>query len=338
MRVLFVQREPSLASARIRIQGLAPYLQELGASCTAAVHPSGPAALRALFSAHRDADVVVLQKKLPTLVDGWAWRTCRAPLVFDYDDAIPFRQEPRGGSYESVTRRRRFDRACALADAFTCGNDYLASLCNAPGKPLLVAPSPVPLDVPRVSSADRPGPSRVGWIGAPGNLDSLRAIAPALREISRRRDLVLVVISETGFDETASEMEGVLVEHVPWALASQERAIADLDVGIMPLDDSPWSRGKCAYKLLQYMAAGLPTVASPVGMNAQVVTHEENGLLAASRDDWVAALEALLSDPTLRARLGMAGRETVERRFSYPHQARRWYDFLEQVAGTDSGG
>jgi glycosyltransferase involved in cell wall biosynthesis len=331
MKILFVQREPSLASARVRVQGLVPHLQELGVDCTTAVHPGGPAGLRTLFAANADVDAVVIQKKLPSLVDGWAWRTCQAPLVFDYDDAIPFRQEPRAGRYESATRRRRFDRACALADGFTCGNDYLASLCAPSGKPVLVAPSPVPLDVPQVSSTSRSGPSRVGWIGAPGNLESLRATAPALRELSRRRELVLVVISQTSL-----EMDGVEVQHVPWTLDSQESAIAGLDVGIMPLEDSPWSRGKCAYKLLQYMAAGLPTVASPVGMNAQVVTHGENGLLARSPTDWVDALDALLSDPVLYGRLGAAGRETVERGFSYPVQARRWKEFLGRVAGTDS--
>ncbi len=333
MKVLFIHREPALASARVRILELVPHLEKLGMRCETTEHPNSALGLRALLSSRHGAAVVVLQKKAPSFADGLAWRASSVPIVFDYDDAIAFRQQPRGGSYHSPTRKRRFDRACRLADAFVCGNEYLAGLCRRHGKPVLVAPSPVPLDVPRVVPGRFGEPVRIGWLGSPGNLETLAMLASPLRELARRRRIVLVVISEASF-----ELEGVPTEHVPWKLALQERALANLDVGVMPIGDSPWSRGKCAYKLLQYMAAELPVVASPVGMNSDVVRDGQNGLLAATPDEWGSAVERLLADPDLAGKLGRAGRETVEAGFGYPAQAARWRDFLAGLSDPAGGG
>ena len=342
MNVLFVHQASEFASARVRMLGLIPHLRDLDVECTAVPFPRGPRALRSLLCADssraRNADVIVLQKKLPSLVAGWAWRAATAPVVFDYDDAVLLRQTPRGDSHESPTRRRRFERACRLADAFTCGNDYLASFCRKLAKPVLVAPSPVPLDVPRATPAC-PGeraqtgePVRIGWLGGPGNLHELAAVAPALREIASRWRIVLVVISEA-----TVAFDGVPVEHVRWTLGTQEQELANLDVGIMPLADSPWARGKCSYKLLQYMAAELPVVASPVGMNTEVVEDGRNGLLASGPAEWRGALERLLADRALAGTLAAAGRQSVEARFGYPLQARRWKEFLARLSGARDG-
>jgi glycosyltransferase involved in cell wall biosynthesis len=323
MKALFVHQPPSLPSARVRVLGLLPHLGALGVECSAVPFPRGAPGLRSLLSGGHGADAIVLQKKLPSLAAGWAWRAANAPVVFDYDDAVFLRQEPRSGSHDSPARRRRFERALRLADAFTCGNEYLATFCRPRGKPVLVAPSPVPLDVPLARVGRFGEPVRIGWIGSAVNLHELDAAAPALRDLARRRRLVLVVISDGTL-----ELPGVPVEHVPWKLETQERELARLDVGIMPLADSAWARGKCAYKLLQYMAAGLPVVSSPVGMNVRVVDHGRNGLLAVDRTEWVGALERLLRDPDLAAKLALAGRETVEAEYGYPRQASRWAEFL----------
>ena len=333
MKILFIHREPALASARVRILGLVPHLEMLGVRCETHEHPVSALGLRALLSSRHGADVVVLQKKLPSFADAIAWRASSVPIVFDYDDAILFRQQPRGGSYHSATRERRFARACRLADAFVCGNEYLAGFCRPHGKPVLVAPSPVPLDVPRGIPGRFGDPVRIGWIGSPRNLDALETLASPLRELARRRRIVLVVVSEASF-----ELEGVPTEHVPWELAYQEQVLANLDVGVMPLEDSPWARGKCAYKLLQYMAAELPVVASPVGMNSELVDDGRNGLLAATSDEWGSAVDRLLTDAELAGKLARAGRETVEAGFGYPAQAARWRDFLAGLSGTKDRG
>ena len=133
-------------------------------------------------------------------------------------------------------------------------------------------------------------------------------------------------------------LDGVVVENVPWSLDSKAERVADLDIGIMPLADSPWSRGKCSYKLLQYMAAGLPAVASPVGMNVEVVEDGRSGLFATETRGWVGALERLMDDPALAGAVGREGRKVVESRFGYPEQARRWKEFLVGVSGVRVDG
>ena len=333
MKVLFVHREPRLASARVRILQLVPHLEKLGVQCLARQHPGSAARLAALLAGRHAADVVVVQKKLPSAAEGLAWRSSGAPIVFDYDDAVVFRQQPRDGSHHSATRTRRFARACRLADAFVCGNQYLAGLCSPRGKPVLVAPSPVPLDVPRAAPRRLRGPVRIGWIGSPGNLDSLALLAAPLRALAQRQSIVFVIISEQSV-----ELEGVPSEHVPWTLARQEHALSQLDVGVMPLVDSPWARGKCSYKLLQYMAAELPVVASPVGMNAELVDHGRNGLLAATATAWERALEQLVTDLELAGKLAAEGRRTAEAGFGYPAQALGWRDFLAGLSSTRVAG
>ena len=188
-------------------------------------------------------------------------------------------------------------------------------------------PSAVPHRVPQRAEHATQGRLRVGWIGGAKNLSSIKPIEEALRRAASRHDFILTIISNEGYT-----IDGVEAELVPWSLERQEAEVAKLDVGIMPLEDSPWSRGKCAYKGLQYMAAGVPVIASRVGMNTEVIRSGENGLLVGNTEEWVEALDRLLSDASLREALGGAGRRTVEADYTYDVLAKRLADFLRSVA------
>jgi glycosyltransferase involved in cell wall biosynthesis len=118
----------------------------------------------------------------------------------------------------------------------------------------------------------------------------------------------------------------------PWSEADEVRSLKGLDIGIMPLPDEPWTRGKCGYKLIQYMASGLPVVASPVGVNGDIVRHGENGFLASTEREWNEALSRLIADPDLRRRMGALGRRRVEREFSLKVQAPRLERLVRSVA------
>jgi glycosyltransferase involved in cell wall biosynthesis len=331
MKLLLVYQDERLPSSRIRVLHMAPHLTGLGADCEVIPYPSSVGAKRGLWRRVQRADVVVLQYKLPSMIDGFLWRTVRRPIVFDFDDAIMFRHEPVGDSYESRTRRRRFARVAGFSHAFICGNEYLASFVRPTGKKVLVAASPVPVDVSRREFAADSEPLQVGWIGGRGNLNSLASLGDVFREMRRRHRFVLTVISDSDFD-----LEGCEVRNVRWSLETEGAELAKLDVGVMPLADTPWTRGKCGYKLLQYMAAEVPVVASPVGMNRTLVQHGMNGFLAASTDEWNDVLERLLADASLRQRIGKAGRRTVEQGYTYEHTARAWMGFLRDVAGSSS--
>jgi hypothetical protein len=327
MKVLMIHPGEDLPSSRIRILAAIPHLEHLGVEATARTYPRGLTARRRLLREANAHDVVVVHYKLPSVADGVLWRRLRPPLVFDFDDALPFRRLPRNGSHASRSRRLRFELAGAVADAFACGSAHLAGLVERTAKPVRILPSPVPVDVPQRGDAPPDGPARIGWIGGRGNLESLARLGGTLGTLAERHDLFVSVIADASL-----ELPGCRVEHVPWTLEGQAAALARLDVGVMPLVDTPWNRGKCAYKLLQYMAAGVACVASPVGMNAELIVPEENGLLADGEEEWARALGRLLDDADLRRRLGRAGRATVEGTYDYASVAKRWLEFFESLS------
>lgn len=326
MRVLLVYQDSRLASSRVRVLQVVPYLEELGCHCRAVPYPAQTRALRALIAETGGYDLVLLQKKLPSWIDSLIWQYSRAPVVYDYDDAVMLRQKPKRGEWHSRTRRGRFERVLGLASGISAGNRWLAAACSHSEIPVLVLPSPVPFPAP--SRLDLP-PSTipvVGWIGSSGNLGSLDLVAPGLVALAGRRKFILRVISDGSY-----ELEGVQVENLQWSVESQEAELAHLDVGIMPLEDTPWSQGKCAYKLLQYMAAGVLAIGSEVGMNAEVITNGESGLLVGAPSEWEPVLERALDDIDTRRRLGAEGRKVVAKGYTHHDSARRWSDFFELV-------
>ncbi len=326
MKLLLLPLDPGLASSRLRIVELAPHLEARGIECDVETYPRTFGAQRALRRRASEYDAVVVQKRLPSRFEAGPWRVTGVPCLFDFDDALPFRQRPKHGSHESATRRRRFARILRLADAFVCGNANLATLVGETNKPVEVIPTAVPVDVPRHEHLAEPAPLRVGWIGGQGNLEDLERLRGPLAAVARTHPLELVVISDAPWDAA-----DVPVRHVPWSLAGQADALASLDVGLMPLADNAWNRGKCAYKLLQYMAAGVCAIGAPVGMNAQLIEHGRNGLLARDDDEWTEVLRQAATDAALRGRLGAAGRATVERDYSFAAVAERWARLLERV-------
>ena len=325
-RILLVYAHPDLPSSRVRVVQMAPCLSAAGLPAECAAYPSSVREKRDLWRRRYEFDLVILQTKMLSRFEARFWRLLGIPVIFDFDDALPFRHSPKRGSVYSRTRQRRFRRTLDAAVAVVVGNATLAGLASPAGKRIHVAPSPVPFPVPLASAGGSNQEFRVGWVGSGGNLDSLVLISQALRRVARQVPLTLVVIADRRL-----ELEGVHVEFRRWSLEDQEQDLASLDVGVMPLADTPWNRGKCAYKLLQYMAAAVPGVASPVGMNAEVLHDRLNGRLARTDEEWVEALLELQRDPDLRRRLGEAGRRTVEEGYTYHRVAGDLATFLRSV-------
>jgi len=320
MRVLSVYQDERLASSRVRVLQMVPHLAAVGVTSECVSYPSGLGALRALTKRARKFDAVLLQKKLPSFVDALLWRTLSVPFVYDFDDAVMLCQTPNNGQWASGTRTRRFERITRIASAVSSGNRWLGQ-CT--GRAPNVIPSPVPFPVAGHTHAEADRPV-IGWIGGKGNLASLDEVAPALQTLAGRREFVLRVIANVDY-----VLAGVNVENVRWSLDTQETQLAQLDIGLMPLEDTPWSRGKCSYKLLQYMAAGVLAVGSAVGMNNEVIASGKNGLLVDAGADWTPVLERALDDAALRGVLGAAGRATVEERYTYEVCAGLWRELFE---------
>jgi glycosyltransferase involved in cell wall biosynthesis len=260
------------------------------------------------------ADVTLLQREmvstLPTL-EGCT----RRPRLVDIDDSVHLH---RGGWAAK--------RLAALADLVVVGNPFLAEIWRRWNPRVEILPTPVDTDL----YAERPFPDRptIGWIGSAGNLHYLAAIAPALRRIVERFPATEIAVC----CDRPVELPGLAVRHVPWSEAAEADFLASLTVGLMPLADGPWERGKCSLKMLQYMAAGRPCVVSPVGMNAELLQQGELGLAASSADEWTEALSSLIVDRDAAARLGAAGRRVAVAHYSVALLAPRLAELLRRLA------
>jgi len=236
-------------------------------------------------------------------------------IVFDFDDAI-FATSPHRKKtlVEKSTDLNRVARIIARCDAVIAGNSYLATYARAFNGNVVVIPTTIDLTrYPVKEAADKkPGePCVIGWIGMPGSLPYLNMLKPVFQEIAGEHNILIRIIGGWNY-----HCPGVRVEHLPWSLQSEVSRIITFDIGVMPLAENEEARGKCGLKLLQYMAAGIPAVASPVSANKEIVTDGLNGYLAVSPEEWAEKIRSLIRSPRLRLLMGRRGRETVERRFS----------------------
>ncbi len=297
------------------------------------------ARLRALALLSRYSLVWIEKEALPWMPAGIEivlLKLAGVPVVVDYDDATFHAYDRHRNPLVRRILGAKIDRVMRTADLVIVGNAYLGAHAEAAGADM-VSELPTVVDLrryPLVSRwEDRLGTDgealTIGWIGSPLNSPYLDLLRPALAELSARIPLRLLLI---GAAPTA--LCGVPVERLPWSADSEAADIARCDVGVMPLPDAPWERGKCGYKLIQFMAASLPVVASPVGVNRDIVVPGETGFLAANDADWVSALTRLHRDPKLRRRMGEAGRRRVEQLYSLHVTAPRFVGLLRQFAAT----
>ena len=324
--LLVLTRDRANAAFRQRIE---PYLDALAARGIRAEVVELAAtwwARRGQLRRAREFDGVLLHRKTLTRWDAWALDDTRR-LIYDFDDAVMY--QAREPDQPHASRLRRFQRTVQLADLVIAGSPALVEHATAAGA-RHVEPVPTGLDVrrfpPKTDYAVR-GPLRLVWIGSASTLKQLEVLRPTLEAISRAMpDAVLRVVADAGL-----AVAGLRIEHVPWSLEAEGRLLAECDIGIAPLPDTPYTRGKCGFKVLQYMASGLPVIASPVGVNADYARPDESGLHARTTAEWVAAVQRLAGDAALRERLGRAGRARVEAEFDFAVLAPK---FCEVVART----
>lgn len=281
-------------------------------------------------------DIVWIEKEalcfFPASIERWL--LSGVPYVLDYDDAV-FHNYDRHRL--SVVRRvfgRRLDDLMAGSRLVVAGNEYLARRArSASASWVEKLPTVIELSRYRARSDAEAARPRVVWIGSPSTVRYLLGLRAALAALATRIPFTLRVIGGGSVD-----MPGVEVEAVDWSSENEAESIRECDVGVMPLEDTPWERGKCAYKLIQYMACGLPTVASPVGANVDVVLDGETGYFAQTDDEWIVRLETLLSDEALRRKLGSRGRELVEEKYCVKRVAPVLIDHLARAAGVTPAG
>ncbi|WP_420024722.1 glycosyltransferase family 4 protein (plasmid) [Cereibacter azotoformans] len=339
------------ASSRLRMMQYLPYLAEVGFAVQvapffpddyllrlyrrdSALGPVLRAYLRQLnrLRAVRSADLLWVEKETLPWVP-WALERRllprQMPCVTDYDDAVFHRYDLHRSRMVRRLLGSKIDQVMSASALVTAGNAYLADRARAAGaRQVEVVPTVVDMGHYAVRTLQGSPVSRIGWIGTPSTWTEYMApMMPLLTEVAAKAGGRIVTV---GAGKAAAAHP--LVDVLPWSEDTEVTRIQEMDIGIMPLTDTPWSRGKCGYKLIQYMACGLPVIASPVGVNAEIVEHGVNGFLATTENEWREALTTLLRDPDRRRRMGAAGREKVEKHFSLQVWGPRVAQMLRNVA------
>lgn len=287
----------------------------------------------ALLLRARSYDLLWLEKELfpfaPAVVERLL-RIAGVPVVVDYDDALFHRYDRHRSAVVRLALGRKIDSVMRSASMVVAGNNYLADRAQRAGASRVeVLPTVIDLDKYPTRTGKRGNhPLTVGWIGSPSTQRYLHAIARPLALFCAQRGARAVAIGA----HPDFKLPGVKLEVVPWTPSSEIPSLHQLDVGLMPLPDEPFERGKCGFKLVQYMGCGLPVIASPVGINNEIVSVGETGFLANSDDDWLQALQTLDTSGRLRERMGRNGRARAELRYSLQSAAPRLLNILRRAA------
>lgn len=360
MRALFlVEGDPDTGmspAARYRAYQFKPYLETAGIEVT--YSPSRPAKYYSQRSWHREFsnrsraferfsytvgprlmllgrlwdvlrshwyDVVVIQREL---VPGAAptperWFAGRLPIVFDIDDAIYLQGGPEGGGSTGDS----IGKVMELSDVVTAGSEALVEYAESRNRHVEYLPTTIETSLYEPTGEDPSGSPVVLWTGTSSNLVQLESKAEALTRVAQMQNFRLRVIC----DQPPRLPASLEVEYRPWSLTRESEDFRGAAVGLMPLEDNPWNRAKCGLKLLIYGALGLPSIASPVGANENIILDGETGFLARNQDEWAAALLTLLRDRSLRSNMGRRARDRIVESWSTRAWAQHFVRILNEA-------
>lgn len=339
MKVLYLTKYPrNAASSRLRSYQYFPYLEKNGFKVTVSplfnekyisqLYAKQPISKINLISCYfkrvmvlltiKKFDKVVIEKELFPYFFSWIERILcflNIKYVVDYDDAIFHNYDLKSNKLFLFFLKNKIYNVMKYSGTVIAGNDYLAQKANESGaKKIVNIPTVIDIDNYIVKKKDHKKDHKkviIGWIGSPSTFKYVEAISPVITALLTKFDIEFHVIgakSELAYHDN--------IKYFDWTEQSEVDLIANFDIGIMPLDNSPWELGKCSYKLIQYMGCGVAVVASPIGMNNEVVTEGENGFLANNHQDWIDKLSVLIENENLRETMGKNGRQKVVTHYS----------------------
>jgi hypothetical protein len=348
MHILFLPRyAPQGASSRYRIWQYLPsferaghvvevhplldagYLTQLYAEETRGLRWLAKGYARRLITmlTSRRFDAIICEQEafpyLPAVCESLFLKN-NSPVLLDFDDAAHIKYET------SRVLRHKIPRLMAAAEAVVVGNNYLAQYARQFTHKVCIIPSVV--DLSRYPSRPAKSTSEnvlITWIGIPATAEFLKPLLPVFRKLQQKYPQLRFRFIGAGPQFTP---DGLAAEFLPWSEDTETSLLVQGDIGIMPLADTQFTRGKCGLKLIQYMAAHLPVVASPVGANCEIVADGKNGLLANRDDEWFAKLSVLIDDRELRTKFGATGRKQVEQDYSLEFGFAKWTEVLNHAA------
>jgi len=328
MNIAYLVVRTDHASVYYRTIQFIPSLAASGAKCTLITIPDRFINRIALFRKLADFDLVVLQRKLFNFMNFAPLRLFSNKLIFDLDDAL-FIKDSKSETEESITRKIRFNRTARKADFVICGNQWVLDKTRSITPNASIIPTVVDTELYGAPKIHKPkeGFSAV-WIGGRSTLFYLEKIIPFLEPlVDEIPGFKLKVISDKFPDSKI-----LPIEKVSWSRKTEIEAVRDADAGLMPLSDDSWSKGKCGLKLLQYGAAGLPMICSPVGVNTQIVLHGKCGFHASDPAEWRDALKTLAENINLRIEMGKQARKLVDDCYSLNALKGEYFSILQKTA------
>jgi glycosyltransferase involved in cell wall biosynthesis len=278
----------------------------------------------------RDFDLIFLYREahmLGTTVFEKKLAKTGVPMIVDFDDSIWLKDISKGNRNLSFLKRPgKTAEIISLCNASIVGNNYLAAYAGQYSKNVFIVPTTIDTDYYQPVEKKKTSEAIViGWTGSSTTIKHFSLAVPILQKIRQKYgDKVrFMMISDEPY---IGHLEGL--EFVKWNRGSEVADLSEIDIGIMPLPDDAWSRGKCGFKGLQYMALQIPAVMSPVGVNTEIINHSKNGFLADSTEAWQEILSQLIEDKALRKSIGQQGRKTVEAYYSYHSQKDRYLNIF----------
>ena len=274
-------------------------------------------------------DVACIQRRLLSPFEFYWIRKKSWKVLFDLDDAVMYRSSssPRP---RSLSRWLKFRSMVKGSDVVTVGNQFLKSrvLKVDREKKVFVIPTSIDTNLyPRKKKISNHEEIVLGWIGTKGNLKYLKKLEPVFEAIHQRFAQVKLKIVSNDFYDSPH----LPVIKKPWKLEDENDDLVSFDIGLMPLDDDLWSRGKCGLKIIQYLSVGVPVVCTPVGINSDIVQDGENGYWARDHQEWIDRLSNLIQKPDLRLKMGLKGMETVEREYSLTITSEKFFNVLQSL-------
>ncbi|BBO18861.1 phosphatidyl-myo-inositol mannosyltransferase [Candidatus Brocadia pituitae] len=332
-KVYFLIQEWNHPASRYRVLQYLPYLKESYIESRVALFPDSFWQWMKLFSELKEYHTVFVQKKRLWRWQLWYLKRKRVRIIYDFDDAVMFKS-PVDGGVRSFKRQRTFARMVRYSDQVIAGNQYLELQALPYNKNITIIPTAI--DTRRYTAIDYCRNKKnvtIGWIGSKSSLPFLKELTTAFDQLAAQdNSLELKIICNDFFD-----CRKMPVVKKMWALEDENADLQEIDIGLAPLPNHEWTKGKCATKLLQYLAAGIPVVCSPVGVHNEIIREGVNGFFAASPQDWIEKIGLLAKDKALRERIGREGKKTVESSYSLQANIPKFIDIIFFEKARESG-
>ena len=328
MKVGFLIHGLDVSSCRYRVLQYFPYLKDNGIETSILFYPRTWFARVQFPRLLKELDLLYIHRKLFHPLEFWLIRKRARKIIYDFDDAVMYRSSGPKGPH-SFSRRTKFTYMARRVDTLVAGNQFLQSEALPYNSHVEIIPTSIDLSHYGVKNQFHPeGPLVIGWLGSSSTLKYLNHLMPTLEALYRRSPHFQLKIVCDQFLE--SSILPVIKKR--WSLDEERGDLKSFDIGVMPLVDDLWSRGKCGLKILQYYGAAVPVVVSPVGINRDIVKDGVNGFWAQQEEEWEDRLLRLIQDEALRREMGLRGRETVESGYSLEVNAPRMLAVLQRTA------